>query len=404
MLSSISMDKRQLLLLCICFACLSFEATITIRLMPVYAVYLGADAGIAGLLVSFGFLTVTLGNITAGWLSDRIGQRRRILLIGSAVWIPAALTLTQATDLVRLFVATGLLWFPGGLVLAITQIITAVSAPERERGRIFGITNLSFGIGAVIAGLVGGPIAETWSFLALFGVMAALTVVVVGVALFIHDTPNPRATAPSTTQPRTAPLTAPGKAQFGLGMMLLLLLAAHLMIRLGELVGGLASPLLMVGLGFDAAAVSSAISISAAAVLPLPLLVGWLSDRFGRKQILFVLYGMVTCSLLLLTVSQLLWQFWLAAILLQVAEKSHPVAQAYVADLAPPEAIGRSMSFFQTISLFAGIVGLSGAGYLMQGIGIQVTLLLTACLPLLSLALLTRVRKPAPMLGPIEAA
>jgi MFS family permease len=153
----------------------------------------------------------------------------------------------------------------------------------------------------------------------------------------------------------------------------------------------------MTGLGFDARAVSSAIAISASVTLPVPLVLGWLSDRIGRKRCLFVCYAFSALGLLLLIPALSLWQFWLATSLLAIAEKSNGVTQAYAADLTPAQAIGRGMSLFNSTSLFAGILGLSSAGFLMQTIGIDPTLLLVACLPLIALSLLLRLRPPAPM-------
>ena len=66
--------------------------------------------------------------------------------------------------------------------------------------------------------------------------------------------------------------------------------------------------------------------------------------------------------------------------------------------------MGRSISLFNTISMFAGILGLGGAGYLIQTIGINPTLLLGTCLPLVAIGLLLRLRKPALVPNPLPIA
>ena len=154
MLSAISMNKRQLLLLCLCMGLIPFEAALTIRLLPVYAVRLGADPATTGLFVAFAFLAVTLGNITGGWLSDWIGIRKPILLLSCLVWIPADLLLTQATTIQRLILLIGLVWFPGGIAIAMLSIIAALSTVEGERGKVFGLIALASGSGSLLAGLV----------------------------------------------------------------------------------------------------------------------------------------------------------------------------------------------------------------------------------------------------------
>jgi MFS family permease len=155
----------------------------------------------------------------------------------------------------------------------------------------------------------------------------------------------------------------------------------------------------MAQLGFSAADVSSSIAVSAATTLPLPLFLGWLSDRVGRKRCLIVCNGLGVLGLLLLIPALWLWQFWLAASLLGIAEKSNSVAQAYAADLTPAHAMGRGMSLFHSTSLFAGIFGMGGAGYMMQTIGLNPTFLFGACLSLFAIGILLFLRRPALQTG-----
>jgi MFS family permease len=192
MFSAIRMDKRQLLALCLCGVMVTFQGTVTVKLLPVYAVQMGADPTTTGLLVAFAFLAVTVGNICGGWLSDWLGVRKPVLLISLGIWIPAALLMTQATTIPWLILTTGILWLPGGLVLAMISIITALSTVKEERGQVFGVQALASGIGALLAGAFGGVIAERWGFPLLFAVMAALDALMLLIAIFIQDKPLPR--------------------------------------------------------------------------------------------------------------------------------------------------------------------------------------------------------------------
>jgi MFS family permease len=231
--------------------------------------------------------------------------------------------------------------------------------------------------------------------------MAATSAAMLVMSVFVQDTRTPRTEA----QPEARD-SAPASERVRIGRPLKWLLGANLLVRLATLVGGLASPLVMTQLGFDAAQVSTAIAVSAAITLPLPLILGWLSDSAGRRVYLIVCYAIGTVGLLLLIPALWLWQFWLSATLLAITTAANGVAQAFAADLTPTQAMGRGMSLFNTTSLFAGILGLSAAGYVMQAIGISPTLLLSACLPLVAMALLLRVRRPAPapeLLGMAQA-
>jgi MFS transporter, DHA1 family, multidrug resistance protein len=392
MFSAIRMDKRQLLALCLCGVMVTFQGTVTVKLLPVYAVQMGADPTTTGLLVAFAFLAVTVGNICGGWLSDWLGVRKPVLLISLGIWIPAALLMTQATTIPWLILTTGILWLPGGLVLAMISIITALSTVKEERGQVFGVQALASGIGALLAGAFGGVIAERWGFPLLFAVMAALDALMLLIAIFIQDKPLPR----EGDQPQTGDGKLVGK-KVSIGQLVPLLLAAHLLVRLSLLASDLGIPLAMTHLGFTAAAVSSAVAVSAAVTFPLPLLLGWLSDKAGRKRLLLLCYGIGALGLFVLASSTGIWHFWLAASLVAMGAAGNGVAKAFVADLAPPQAIGRSMSLFDSTSLFAGIIGLSGGGYMMQTLGIRSALLLGVCLPLMAMALLLRMRVPAPV-------
>jgi MFS family permease len=399
MFSSIRMNKRQLLALCLCLVIVAFQATVTIKLLPIYSVQMGADPTTTGLLVAFAFLAVTVGNICGGWLSDWLHVRKPILLISITLWIPAALSMTQATTIPWLILTTGLLWLPGGLVLAMISIITALSTVKEERGKVFGLQALASGIGGLLAGALGGIVAERWGFPRLFVVMAATSMLMLLIAIFIQDGPLSYEGA----QPQTGDGKPVGE-KVSLGQLVPLLLAAHLLIRLGLLVGDLGAPLAMTQLGFTAAAVSSAVAVSAAVTLPLPLILGWLSDKAGRKRLLLLCYGIGALALLVLASSTWIWHFWLSASLMAISNAGNGVTQAFVADLAPPQAIGRSMSLFHSTSLFAGIIGLSGGGYMMQSLGISSALLLSVCLPVMAMTLLLRIRAPGPVPSPVTVA
>jgi MFS family permease len=154
----------------------------------------------------------------------------------------------------------------------------------------------------------------------------------------------------------------------------------------------------MTGLGLDAASVSGAIAFSSAVALPLPLIIGRLSDRLGRKRLVALCYGVGAVGILLLIPAAAPWQFWLSASLTAAINATIGVIQAYVADLVPPQAMGQGMGLFNMTTFVAGIVGLSGAGYVIQSFGINTTLLLGGCLPLIAIALVLRQRQPAPMI------
>lgn len=396
MISTHAMDKRQLTAISICFGLIYFEATITLGVMPVYIVRLGADPATTGIFLAFQFFCVTIGNMAGGWLTDRLGQRKRITLISYLLWIPAALLMTQARTVGEVILTTGLIWLPGGVAVSALNSILGLSAGESERGRVFGWVAFTNGIGGLIAGLIGGPIAERWSFPILFVMMASLVGIMFFITLSIRDVDA----TPVTLQKQNE-VGAPAVTQAGVGSLVYMLLIANLFVRLGPSASDLGRPLVMLQLKMDATAVSNAIAFSAAVTLPLPLLMGWLSDRIGRRRLLILFYGIGALGVLLLVVAGVAWHFWFSATLVSILNASNGVGQAYIADLSDPKAIGRSLSLFSSSNFIANMIGLGSAGYVMQAIGINPTLLLGASFMIIGLNILLRMRLPAPKLASI---
>jgi MFS family permease len=263
---------------------------------------------------------------------------------------------------------------------------------EGERGKVFGWTALASGGGGLLAGSIAGPIADRWGFPVLFVVMAATIALMLAIAAFIQDKASLRDVAPLHTKQRE-----PTGKHRSIGYLVVILLVAHLLVRLGQLIGGLGSPLAMTRLGFEAAEVTSAIAVSSAVTLPLPLILGWLSDKTGRKGFLISCYALGALGLFVLIPAVWLWQFWLSATLIAISNSANGVAQAFIADLMPPQAMGRGISLFNTTSLLAGIIGLSGGGYAMQILGLNPALLLAGLLPMVAIGLVLRLRRPTPV-------
>src|SRR5437762_3505836 len=59
----ITMNRQQLLALCLCTGLIIFEGTTTVGLLPVYALRLGADPATTGAFLAVAFLTLTVGNL-----------------------------------------------------------------------------------------------------------------------------------------------------------------------------------------------------------------------------------------------------------------------------------------------------------------------------------------------------
>jgi MFS family permease len=128
-------------------------------------------------------------------------------------------------------------------------------------------------------------------------------------------------------------------------------------------------------------------------LLLFQLLLGWLSDRIGRKRLMYLCYVFFALSMLLFAHAKALWHFWAATTLLNIGFVSNNVGAAWVTDLVPQERLGTGLSLFQNMMWIGSVVGFATTGYAIQGIGIKTTFFLVMALPLIGVILLVPIRE-----------
>ena len=379
------MSKKQLFALFVCSLIPWTAGNGLLPLLPVYATKLGAAPAVTGYYLSFSYLALATGTIVTGWLSDKLQRRKTLFIVISVVIIPAMWLMSRATNIWHLAALTATVWFLGGMMLTLVSILAGLFAEETERGKVFGILALAAGLGALIGGLTTGPIADRWGYPTMFATLALFLGLSPLVALLLEDKVVARSlrSEASTAGERT-----------GLGARFFLLLFANTAASIGVFVGRLGTSLAMNELIFLSAAISSTGAIGGAVTLPLSPLVGWLSDRVGRKRLLAVCYLVGTVGLLVLAASISLWHFWVAASLVSVLSiVGGGIGSALVTDLVPQESLGRGMSLFTATSWVGGIIGFAGTGYAVQNLGMTSTFVIGAFLPLIAIILFIPIRR-----------
>jgi MFS family permease len=76
----------------------------------------------------------------------------------------------------------------------------------------------------------------------------------------------------------------------GLGLCFYFLLIAHLLVAVAGFLFALGRSLVMGGRAYTAMAISSTAIVGALVGMPLPFVLGWLSDRKGRRVFLYFSY------------------------------------------------------------------------------------------------------------------
>ena len=334
----------------------------TTPLLPIYAKVLGASSATEGIYVALAYLCVAAGTILGGRLSDRLQSRRSLLVLAGALLVPLQALMGLSRNVWQLIATTGLLWLVAGVALATVGAIAGREAGAAERGRVFGFIGMSAGVGSLVGGLTVGPIVDAWGYPAMFFALAVLTVLIpVSALLTVKETQQESASEPRTASP---------PASF-IGVAILLLLAAQLFGWVANGAGNMGRSISMNELNFSNTAITATAAIGGLLSLPLPLVLGWLSDRVGRKKVLITSYVAGTACLLILSVSQKLWQFWLVAALLSLLAVSMSVGPALVADIVSRERVGTAVSLFQSAQWLGTIVGFVYSGFAFQSLGIR---------------------------------
>jgi MFS family permease len=353
-------------------------------LLPVYATQLGAAPAAVGYYMAFIYVALTAGSVAAGRLSDRWGHRKRPLIVVGLIGIPAAWLIGHATNAWTLAALAAGFLFVAGVGVILVSILVGLFVDEAHRGKVFGVLGLTAPLAGLIAGLMTGPIADRWGYPTMFAALSLICGIWPLMGLLVEDKATARVTRSTAASARERP---------GLeGGLYCLLLGGVVAVSAG-FVRVLGTSLAMEELGFSAAAISSTGAVGGAVILPLLPLVGWLSDRLGRRRFLALSYLGGTGGLLVLAVSVSLWHFWVAACLVSVLFNVYnSLAPALVTDLVPPASLGTGMALFGATGWVGGILGFAVTGQAVQILGMKTTFILGAFLPVLAILLLIPVR------------
>jgi MFS family permease len=372
------------------FTDVSSELTLTI--LPLFlANVLGVGTAIIGLIEGIAESTATILKVVSGWLSDRLGRRKRLAVLGYGLSTVAKpfLYLAGSWGLVlgvRFTDRVG-----KGIRTSPRDALVADSAPEGELGKSFGFHRALDSLGAVVglavaAALVYGgqrgalELARgTYQKLVLVGVVPAVLAVLL-LLLFVRETK--RARKPQEDWGRAASVhPGPRKgfdARFKVFLAIIVLFSlgnssdAFLILRAQNL--GLSTfQILLLLVMFNV--VYTLVSLPA----------GLISDRWGRRRVItfgWMVYGLVYLGFALAEAPwQVPWLFALYGVYYGVAEG---VSRAYVADIVPEERRGTAYG------LYHGAVGITAlpasllAGWLWQAVDPSAPFFLGAALALLA--------------------
>jgi MFS family permease len=378
----LSEGDRQILFLFLSSFVILFIGMGLFPLLPLYAGELGASHGTTGLFLAIIFLANALGPVVAGRLGGLMGRRRLFIAAGVVLALSMAL-MSRATALWEFMLLTAIVWFAGGVDIALISVMTGNYSGKESRGRSFSLVALAAPLGSLAGGAAIGAMVSHWGYRPMFLAASAWASLVPLMGMFKLKEPQ----AVPIPSGKTEAIRRSGRSWEGyfllVGLSLLVLTAANAS-RLGI-------PLVMKSLGFSTGAVASTATVSGLIAIPGIIVVGALSDRFGSRRFLLLGYLLASGGALVLIVANELWHFWLAAALMLLAFSiSGAMASAVATAILTPKALNTGLSRLQAVQSAAAVLGFAVVGTLFDPLGRQVLYLAAATLPVLAIGLARR--------------
>jgi MFS family permease len=345
------------------------SSEMVLNLLPLFlANVLGVKTNLIGLIEGIAESTSSILKVFSGWLSDKLGRRKGLTVLGYSLSSLSKPFLFFATTwpgvlLIRFADRVG-----KGIRTAPRDALVADSVEPRHRGLAFGLHRAGDTAGAMVGLIIAlvvvmsvqsqsvGLSRETFQTIVLISIIPAFLAVLV-LALGARETPVKEV----REAPRLSLNGMPRSFRLFLGIVILFTLGnssdAFLVLRAQERglnVPGVLGMLITFNLVYTLIAGPA----------------GALSDRIGRKRLILVGWGVYGLIYLGYALADSTWQVWalyaLYGIYYGVFEGA---SKALVADLVPAEKRGTAYGIYNAA---IGLVALPAsllAGVLWQGIG-----------------------------------
>jgi MFS family permease len=251
----------------------------TLPLVALSARALGASVGMAAFIVALIGIGQLVGDVPAGALAARIGEKRA-LIAACALDAVALMGAFLAQSVVLLAIAIAVTGIAGAVFSLARQAYLTEAIPIPMRARAMSTLGGTFRIGLFIGPFIAAAIVTRWSIGAAYAFAAVMTVAAAILTAFLPDVT--RRASPSTTGRRhrsvISVLAEHRRILLTLGLGILIISAARATRQ--SIV-----PLWAESVGVNAATTSVIFGISAAVDMLLFYPGGAIMDRFGRVYV-----------------------------------------------------------------------------------------------------------------------
>ena len=277
-------------LLCLNFGILFFDRNAMNFLMPFVQPDLGLSYTQVGLLGSALSLTWAFAAIFVGWLSDKAGRRKIIIVASTVAFSLCSVVSGLATGFLMLLGARLVMGLSEGGVMPLSHAMVAVEVSPERRGVAMGITqNLGSSLlGSTVAPLVLLPVAAAWGWrngFYLAAVPGLISALLIALLVVERAPPRPAVNDAAEKVPLAVVLT---DRNVLVCTALAILLVSYLVVTWAFM------PLILVQhRGYDADTTAWLMAVLGVASAISSFLVPGLSDYLGRRPVMafFTLVG-----------------------------------------------------------------------------------------------------------------
>ena len=327
------------------------------RFLPLYLLALGGSAWAVGFLNSMDNLLSALYSYPGGWLVDRIGHKKSLVVFTAvAMFGYLIVILVPAWQAVLV----GSVFFISWTAVSLPAIMSLVSKAVPKERRSLGVSIHSFvrrvpmALGPIVGGILIGSSGRVGGVRIAFGVAFAMGLIaIILVRRFMADD------APAADRERRRP------ARLGdlFSPSLRNLLASDILIRFAEqipyafVVIWAVENNRLTPLQFG---VLTTIEMVTAMLVYIP--VAWMADRYGKKPFVLMTFGFFTLFPLVLLVSRSFPMFVLAFVVRGLKEFGEPTRKALIMDLAPEDEKARTFGAYYLVrDVVVSVAALSSA-------------------------------------------
>ncbi|RKN50307.1 MFS transporter [Micromonospora endolithica] len=172
---------------------LGFDITILNVALPTMAGDLSAGTSALQWIVNAYILVLAGLILTCGALGDRYG-RKRLLIVGLALFAAASAAATWTTSVEVLIAARAVMGLGGAMIMPVAFAVLPALFPPAERGKAVALVVLGTGLGIPLGPLIGGYLLENfwWGSIFLINLpMAAIAILAIAVLMPENRDPHP---------------------------------------------------------------------------------------------------------------------------------------------------------------------------------------------------------------------